>query len=100
MKRYFRDKLRTYCDVCKSIVPVSEEGRLFKDGDDVLDVCSAKCAEREFNARYQPAFYFISGDTHINPSSNTGVNVDSTAKKDCLFSSCQDNPSHCMGGCS
>jgi len=73
MKRHYRGHLRTYCDVCKKIVPRNEEGRLFKDGDDILDVCSPKCAEREFNARYQPSFYFISGSTHVTPCSNTGI---------------------------
>jgi len=83
MKRYYNNKLRTYCDVCLKIVPIKEEGRLFKDGDDILDVCSTKCAEREFNARYQQTFYFVSGERHFfSPSSNTGVNVHLTAENE------------------
>jgi len=72
MKGYYRNQLRTYCDVCMHIVPKKYEGRLFVDGDDILDVCGPRCAEAEFNARYQPAFYFIV------PCSNTGVTFQGT----------------------
>jgi len=83
MKRHYKNKLRTYCDVCRKIVPIGEEGRLFKDGDDILDVCSPKCAEREFNARYHQAFYFVSGTRHhFSPSSNTGVTISLTAENE------------------